>query len=250
MIGIIIQARTGSTRLPNKMIIPFFNGIGIFENILLRLKNRNLNIPIILATTKADADDVLVKIAEYHNISVFRGSEENVLERFIQTANYYGVEKIIRLCADNPFIDMKALEKQINEFERSEVDYWCYSLRNNTPTIKTHYGFWTEGVTLNVLKKVIESTNDELYLEHVTNYIYTNSKMFNIHYEYIPIEVEKEKNIRLTIDTEEDFNLAREIYSLAVENEIELAAEDMVRFIMPNKNWLKSMDKEIVKNLK
>ena len=123
------------------------------------------------------------------------------------------MDKIIRICADNPFLDMTALDLQIEEFNKMNVDYWCYALKDNMPTIKTHYGFWTEGVGLSSLKKVIEYTDEKLYLEHVTNFIYSNPKQFSIHFEPIQKSIEQEKNVRLTIDTEEDFKLGQKIYS-------------------------------------
>ena len=151
-LGIIIQARTGSTRLPNKMILPFYEGKGILETILMRLKNGKLDVPIVLATTTQPSDDILEEIGKRQNVFVFRGSSENVLDRFINATESHKFSKIIRICADNPFLDIEALKFQINSFEKSNVDYWCYSLSDQTPSIKTHYGFWTEGVKLETIK--------------------------------------------------------------------------------------------------
>ena len=249
-IGIIIQARSGSTRLPDKMILPFYQGNGILENILIRIKQENINIPIILATTSKAKDDQLVQVAQKNDVPVYRGSENNVLDRFIQAANTYKIEKIIRICADNPFLDMEALKNQISSLQSSFADYWCYALNDQTPTIKTHYGFWTEGVTLDALQRVSTLTDSTLYLEHVTNFIYTNKDSFRIHFKQIPHEIEDETNIRLTIDTKQDFELAKTIYVETIRNHINFSAKELTEFIKTKPEWIEKMKKEIHKNQK
>lgn len=250
MTGILLQARTGSTRLPQKMILPFYDNKGILEIIMQRLKDANLNIPIVLATTDNCSDNILEDIAKRNEILVFRGSESNVLNRFIKAAEHFKFEKIVRVCADNPFLDMVALKKQIELVNNSEFDYVCYSLSNNTPTIKTHYGFWTEGVKLSALKKIESRTNDLFYLEHVTNFIYTNYNYFSIHYEKIDKKIEIAKDIRLTIDTIEDFNLGKKLYSQLSHSNIQIRAELIVDYIKNNRTFVDIMRQQIQRNTK
>jgi spore coat polysaccharide biosynthesis protein SpsF len=250
MIGIIIQARTGSTRLPQKMTLPFYNGKGILETILLRLKEANPELPIILATTTNSNDDTIEEIANKQNISVARGSENNVLSRFILAAENNNIQKIIRICADNPFLDITALKHQIDSFKTSKADYWCYSKSDKTPTIKTHYGFWTEGVSLDSLKKIQGLTNEAIFQEHVTNYIYTYPKHFKIHFEEIDISIEHEYNVRLTIDTKKDFQTATEIYSELSSKNLSWEAKNIVEYIKTKPEWLSAMKNEIITNTK
>ncbi len=250
MIGIIIQARTGSTRLPKKMILPFFNEVGLLETMLIRLKKGVPDIPIILATTSNKNDDILEEIAKRNQIIVFRGSEMNVLERFIIAAKKNKLNKIIRICADNPFLDIAALKHQIDSFKKIETDYWTYSKSDNTPTIKTHYGFWTEGVTLRSLERVDKFTNEKLFQEHVTNYIYTHPDKFKIHFEKIDAEIENETEIRLTIDTAKDFEIAKKIYLELKINEIPCEAKQVVKYIKSKPEWLAIMKNEISTNTK
>lgn len=249
MVGIIIQARTGSTRLPNKMLLPFYNGNGILETILKRLTDTELNIPIILATTINSQDDKIEYIAQRNNVKVYRGSEDNVLERFIMAAEKNNIQKIIRICADNPFLDIEAIKFQIKKFKESDVDYWCYCKSDKTPTIITHYGFWTEGVKLETLKRILIKTNNSLYLEHVTNYIYSHTSDFKIHYEQISREIEKVYDIRLTIDTIEDFELSQKIYSTVI-NKIPFKSENIVVFVKDHPEWIQLMKNEINNNKK
>jgi len=249
MLGIIIQARLGSKRLPNKMILPFYGDKGIFELLIERIKNANLNVHVILATTTSSVDNKLVEIAKKNGIKAFRGSEINVLERYIKASEYYGFEKMIRICADNPFLDLNALRHQIKEFEKSDADYLCYARINGTPTIKTHFGFWAEGVKLKALKKIASVTDAGLYKEHVTNYIYTHPDQFSIVKLTIPSEVDQ-MDLRLTIDTAEDFNIAQSIYEKLIENSIPFNSTAIRHFIESRTDWLRVMISEIKKNEK
>lgn len=248
-LAIIIQARTGSTRLPNKMVRPFFEGKGIFEILIERIIAADFRVPVILATTINPADDILIEIAEKKGVSVFRGSEENVLERFIGAAEKFGVKKIIRVCADNPFLDLDSLKFLIEKSKKLHADYWCFAKNDGTPSIKTHYGFWAEGVSLDALIKTAELTKELIYQEHVTNYIYSNPALFSIFLQPIQQEVQA-LNIRLTIDTLEDFKIAQEVYLKAKEKQISLESVSLSAFVSQNKKWLEAMSTEIISNQK
>ena len=177
MLGIVIQARTGSTRLPNKMLLPFYASKGILELLLEKLRNSFNNLPIIVATTTNNRDDVIVELCLKNKIKYFRGSENNVLQRFIDVANKFSLTKIIRVCADNPFLSMEALSVLISKFPNSDLDYMSFQTSNRVPVIRTQYGFWTEAVTLIALKRIKKQTNSLNFLEHVTNYIYDHHKV-------------------------------------------------------------------------
>ena len=123
---IIIQARTGSTRLPRKMILPFYENEGIFSLLLKKLTSAFDKNDIILATSVNENNDVLVEIAEKYGINYFRGSENDVLQRFIDAAKEFNAENIIRVCADNPFLDIFYIELLIEKFEKFNCDYLSY----------------------------------------------------------------------------------------------------------------------------
>jgi spore coat polysaccharide biosynthesis protein SpsF len=173
-----------------------------------------------------------------------------VLERFIQAAEQFGFGKIVRICADNPFLDIFALEQLISQMEESESDYWCFSTGENLPTIRTHYGFWAEGVSLPALKKIRDLTGEPLYLEHVTNYIYTHPGSFRIISTPIDPMVDSEKRVRLTVDTEADFELSKTIYDHVVRQGIPVEARSLVSYIRSFPGWIRIMEREILKNTK
>ncbi len=240
----------GATRLPNKMMLPFYENEGIFELLVSRLLSAGLQMPIIVATTNSEQDNVLATVANDRGLSVYRGSEHNVLERFINAAKQFSVDRIIRICADNPLLDISALQHQITAFNNSDVDYWCYCTSESLPSIKTSYGFYTEGVTLDALEKVAEMTTEKLYIEHVTNYIYTHDTNFTIHKEEIPKTVSTNKSIRLTIDTPKDHELIKNIYTKLIEEHIVLEQEHIVAFIEKHPKWMEAMTTEMRNNIK
>lgn len=249
-IKIIIQARTGSTRLPQKMILPFYKNEGIFSLILKRLTSIVKKENIILATSTNENNDVLVDIAKNHGVNYFRGSENDVLQRFIDAADKYNADKIIRVCADNPFLDLEFLNFLLDNFEKSDYDYMSFSTSKGTPTIKTHYGFWAEAVTLNALNNVKSMTDENLYHEHVTNFIYANPDDFNIKFFNIPEEIESHDDIRLTIDTQVDFDIQKEIFNIVYEKNHNFNAFDVISFLNENQHYMKVMKDEILKNQK
>lgn len=246
-ITFIVQSRLGSTRLPNKILLPFFEGKNILSIIIDKLKS----IPdcrVILATTNNHKDDPLIDFAAAKEIPSFRGSEDDVLQRFIDAAHCFNAQKIIRVCSDNPFLDIESLKElaRISK-QQSDNDYISY-LVNEKPSIRTHFGFWTEYVTLNALKKVQVATQESIYHEHVTNYIYTHPNDFKIEWLKTPKVLQGREDIRLTIDTEQDFIDAQEIYKYYVDRNMTI--QDLVNYIDKDPRLIEKMKKEIKLNSK
>lgn len=246
-LAIIIQARMGSTRLPEKMIMPFYGDLTILDCLIQRIKETVDNIPIVLATTKNINDDRIEDIGINNNIFVYRGSEEDVLLRFIEAANMIKADSIIRICADNPFLSMNFLKILIKNIESKSIDYLSFCTSNGVPTIKTHYGLWTEFVKLDALNKIQELTDDMKYHEHVTNYIYDHSDKFNLKLIPIDINIEK-KEFRLTVDTEEDFFLSKKLYKKLIDLNLTIEPESFIHLL--DEQTLGIMKKQISKNSK
>ena len=247
-LGIIIQARLGSNRFPRKVLMPFYGGDTVLEYLIKRIRRAIDGIPIIVATSVEKIDDEIPDLLKGCNdVSVFRGDECNVLDRFIKCATEYGFKKVIRVCADNPFLDVKGLAGLISYMQEKNVDYAGYYIEE-TPAIKTHYGLWAEGVSLSALEKVAKKTNEKVYLEHVTNYIYENEKVFDIGKIGSRIELPISCPIRFTMDTERDYtNLRRVCELLQGEDE---CIESLLRVVQADGALLENMRKEIVLNKK
>lgn len=245
----IIQARTGSTRLPNKMLMPFADGKTILEIIVGRLQ-KYTSVQIVLATTVNKADDALADLGKKLGINVFRGDENDVLKRFIDAASNSGAQRIIRICADNPFLNAIAFNQLISFVENEpNVDYVGFWV-NERPSIKTHFGFWAEYVSLSALEKVSQVTKEKFYHEHVTNYIYEHPDDFTIKWIGTYSEITRRDDIRLTIDTQSDFETAKEIYrQIYTENE-NPAIENIISYLSDKTEFLEIMKREIDNNSK
>ena len=247
---IIIQARTGSTRLPQKMILPFYENEGIFSLILNRLTSNFNKEDIILATSSNPNNDVLVEIAERYGVNYFRGSEDDVLQRFIDAAKEFSADNIIRVCADNPFLDVFYIELLLEKFEQFDCDYLSFMTSDGTPSIKTHYGFWAEAVKLSALEKVKLFTDEKLYHEHVTNFIYANRDKFDVNFFEIIPEIDRHKDVRLTIDTQVDFDVQKEIFNKLNNYIPNFTSLNVIDFLEYNPHYLEVMKGEILKNQK
>ena len=250
--GIIIQARLGATRLPNKIILPYYKGLSIIELLIDKLKTNYSDIPFVVATTESRNDDRLVDMLQKKLMKVYRGSENDVLERFIGAAKVYKFDNIIRVCADNPFFDFEGTISLLNKHFESLSDYTGYAVQGEIPSIKSHLGLWGEVVTLKALEKANSLTKEKLYHEHVTNYIYENNNEFHVNLIKAPEILFERKDIRLTVDTKEDFEMSKEIYERLVSNikYQDSKPEDIVRFLDRNKKYLEIMKAQIYKNSK
>ena len=251
---IIIQARNNSTRCPNKVSKIFFENNTILDIIINRLKNNKFNIPVCIATTENEKDDEIYnKYNNKDNLLCFRGDENNVLDRFIKCAEYYKKEFVIRICSDNPFLSCKYLESLVETYinnQQYDYDYISYSLDGITPSIKTHIGIFSELVSLKALKRAFSETSESIYLEHVTNYIHSNINKFNILLLKKDFNTSFINNIRLTLDTKEDFDYLKNLY-----NELNIKNNDInfykiIIFLYEHKDFLDLMIKSINKNIK
>lgn len=245
MIGFVIQARTESTRYPNKIVLPFYESETIISLLINKLQD-NFKLPVILATSTNPSNDILENIAKEKNISCFRGSENDVLQRFIDAGETNNLEYLIRVCSDNPFIDIDRIKLLISTFDsNNKNDYYSFWV-NNSPSIKTHFGFWVEIVSLDALKKVKSYTNDSLYIEHVTNYIYTHPSLFKLL--WLEEKLELNPLIRMTIDTEADFNLCSDLFKIQINNKLNL--DNLIDYVSGNEEILNKMKKQIDINSK
>lgn len=244
--AIILQARTGSTRLPNKMNLELKNGLTIPGYIIKKIKERFKNVDIILATSSKAEDDSLEILAEKWDIDCFRGDENNVLKRFIDCTERFKITHLIRVCADNPFLDLDLLEELLQVGVSSESEYCSFEL-NGIPVIKTHSGVFCEFVTTSALKKIAALTDLPLFCEHVTNYIYTHPETFIINWLSLPDQFKKLSEIRLTVDTMTDF---LNVQTILANLEEPINTSKILRYVNQNEYLKATMLGEINANQK
>lgn len=246
--GIIVQARVGSSRLPFKVVLPFDKTKAIIEIILDGLIKHGKKIPVVLATTSSANDDVLCRVAGNMGVDCLQGPEEDVLMRFILAAEQHGFERIIRICADNPFLDVPGTMELLNEDD--SFDYVSCRLQGGLPSIKSHIGLWGEVVSLEALRKIRKETSSKLYYEHVTNYIYGHPDSFSIKWIDAPAIVYNRHDIRLTIDDMEDFNLGKELLYKMKQAGMEVNPANIVAFLDQHPQYLDLMKGQIKKYTK
>src|SRR5258708_204542 len=128
MIGIVVQARMGSTRLPGKILKPIGTK-SLLEHIVFRLGLLRHKTQIVIATTTLLTDDVLEVFCRSRHIDYFRGSDSYMLERYFLCAKQYRFTSIVRLTGDNPFTDIEELDRLIDLYESSGADF-CHSFKS------------------------------------------------------------------------------------------------------------------------
>lgn len=204
-IGIIIQARTGSKRLPAKVL----NNIGstsMLQFLIKRLKKINLIDHIIVATSNRKSDDLIVEhLKKNKNIKIFRGSLNNVLQRFYECAREYKLDVVIRVTADDPFKDPEVIKKGLRIFLENNYDYVSNTIIPSYPE-----GIDIEIFSYESLKKAFTNAKKNSEKLHVTPYIWKNKEFFNV---YNFKDSKDNSSVRLTCDYEEDFVFLNKIYS-------------------------------------
>ena len=161
---IIIQARLSSKRFPSK-ILSKINGSTIIDFMLSRLKYLKFNCQFWLATSINKTDDRIEKIFS-KKINVFRGKEEDVLDRYYTLATQENAKHIIRLTSDCPFVDPSIIEKAVLEYEQGKFDYVSNVSERSYPD-----GLDVEVFNFKTLKNTFIYCKDELMREHVTPYM-------------------------------------------------------------------------------
>ena len=247
-IGIIVQARLGSTRLPRKILLEFYDGMTLLETVINNLRKVR-NAQIIVATSVNPNNDELEAFLKEHSVTVFRGSEDDVLSRFIGAAEANGVNGIVRICSDNPFLDWHGVEALIEKAKTSDADYIGYRI-NDTPSIRTHFGFWGEYVTLSALKRVAATTDEKPAHEHVTIHVYTHPDEYKCEWIECPAFLQGRNDIRLTVDNPDDFENAQSVFNALHESNPDFGLDDVVKYIDEHSELRVSMKQMIDNNQK
>ena len=206
MIGCIIQARMGSTRLPGKAMLSVENDKTVLHFVIKQLQNCKLIDKIIVATTTLEDDNKIANFSKDLAIDCFRGSSDNVLDRYYQCAKEYSVSTIVRIPSDKPLIDPEIVDKLVSMFRNNSYDYITNFLSN--PTFPS--GEEVEVFSMNGLKKAWKEAILPSEREHVTPYFSNNEDKFEI------THIENSENlshIRCAVDRMEDLELVRLIVS-------------------------------------
>lgn len=229
-ISAIIQARMGSTRLPKKTFIDLC-GKPLLFHVVERLKYSRYINSIIVATTNLPQDDIIENWAKENCINFFRGSVQNVLNRYYEAAKKFDSDLIVRVTADDPFKDYRIIDHAIETLIENKLDFVC---NNNPPTYPE--GLDVEVLTYNCLKKCYENAKSNSQKEHVTQYIHQNLDKFKIKN---IISNKNYSNYRWTIDTSEDYVFVNKIYRILYKQDSIFLTEEIYDLLESNKEFLK-----------
>lgn len=246
----IVQARIGSSRLSAKILKTLYDK-SLLEHIVERIKaSRKIN-TIVIATTLADSDDIVCEISRKIGVNFFRGSEDNVLDRFFHAARTYQADIVVRCTADDPFKDPVIIDKAIELLLEGKYDYCSNTIEPTYPE-----GLDIEVFTMSVLEQAYHEARLNSEKEHVTPYIWKNPQLFKIHNFKNDMDLSA---LRWTIDYENDHTFAKEIYKrlyptkkIFLMNDIldilakEPAIGKINNNITRNEGYKKSIDKEVI----
>jgi len=228
--GILIQARLSSSRLPGKMLMEI-GGFPLVEYVYKRCLHSRGGELVAILTSVEKSDDPLFDFCSKKRIPVFRGSLDNVLERYVRASEEYGLDYVVRVCGDSPFVDVSLMDKMIKKAHEDCLDY--VSAENVVD------GFLSEVVSGKTLKAVLEQTDKPLDLEHVTLYIRHNmdkfkSTLFNVEGDVV------DNGISITVDTIDDLWLCGAIAQALMPGKgcdgFDFIQEDVMRAIHQGEN--------------
>ena len=197
-----------SSRLPGK-VLKEIDGEAMLGHVVARARQAKTIDEVVVATTTEPEDAQIEKYCQEHNIPVYRGSLNDVLDRFYQAARIYHAGAVVRLTADCPLLDPGVVDHTVEVFLQSGVDFAANRL---PPPFKRTYpiGLDTEVCTFAALEQAWKEARAPYEREHVMPYLYDVDGRFNI----IRVDYEQDYgDLRWTVDTPEDLELVRQVFA-------------------------------------
>ncbi len=199
----LVQARMGSTRLPNKVMKPVIDGIPMIELLLSRLSKAEEVSQIVVATSVDPRNQPLVRHINDLGYACEQGSENDVLDRFVQAAQAHQADVVVRVTGDCPLVDPDLVDEAIRQFKQAKVDYFS---NTNPPTYPD--GLDLEVCTFAALKKAWQETNEPFDREHVTPYLREN-----VQFSKAVMQYSKDlSTLRWTVDEPADFTVIEAVF--------------------------------------
>jgi spore coat polysaccharide biosynthesis protein SpsF len=200
----IVQARMGSTRLPGKVMLPLL-GQPVLSRVMRRAGRARTLDEVVVATTTRPDDDAVVALAEREGWPVVRGSETDLLDRYLLAARAHDAEVVVRITSDCPLIDPDVIDATVDAFHAADVDYASNTLE--PPTYPR--GLDVEVVSRPALERAGREDADPAWREHATPFVYRHPELFRLL--RVPAD-DDHSDLRWTLDTPEDYRLISRIY--------------------------------------
>ena len=203
-IAAIVQARMGSTRLPGKVLMNM-EGKTVLARVVGRLRRATRLDEIVVATTASVADDAIVQECHQLEVEYFRGSENDVLDRYCRAARVRAAGVVVRVTSDCPVIDPQLVDETVGIFQQKGADYASNVFPRSYPR-----GLDTEVFTIAALEQACRDAHAPYQREHVTPYFYEHPELFRLASLRGQLDYSQ---YRWTLDTAEDLMLLRTIYA-------------------------------------
>lgn len=234
----VVQARSGSTRLPGKVLLKLA-GKSVLEHIVARASKSRYIKEVIVATTILKEDLMIVKLCSLKGIRVYCGSENDVLDRYYQVGRLYGADHIVRITADCPLIDPSVIDKVAEFHLKSKADYTANVVQYSYPD-----GEDTEIFTFATLKKAWKKGILSSEREHVTPYILKHPELFHIEGVKLMHDLSGK---RWTLDNREDYMFIRAIYKKLYKKNNIFGMKEILRFLKLNPQ-IEKINQHIARN--
>jgi spore coat polysaccharide biosynthesis protein SpsF len=203
-----IEARMGSSRLPGKTLAPVYGGMPLLECVVRRFRACRELDEVVVATTVERGDDVIVEWCATNGVSVFRGSEENVLARVAGATQQYAADAIVQMGADSAYLDYQLIDQLVGSYRSGTYDFVCN-------TLKLTYPLGIYGHVVRAEKLLALNRRDDLSEKDksdVLRYIWEHPESYAILNIEAP-ESLRHPELRLTIDYPEDMEQAKNVYA-------------------------------------
>jgi len=225
-IGIIIEARTESTRLPAK-ILKKINGITILEFLIDRIKKQNFIKNIIIATSDLKKDDSIINICKKNKVKYFRGHKVDLINRVSSAAKKFAITDIVQLTSDNPLIDISILKKLYNIYIKNNFDIVSNSFHRTYP-IGTDIRIFS-------LEKLIKNSNKVFgkNRQHTCYYFLKNQKKIKS-FNLVAKNNLNRPDLRLTLDYKEDFIVLKKVISELKKKNAYFNLSKIIKFLDKN----------------
>lgn len=197
-IGLFVQARLTSQRLPGKVLIEVA-GRPLLAYLLERLARCRRVSRIVVLTSRDPADDPLAAFCRRQGAECFRGDLHNVAGRFADALDYYGFGAFVRISGDSPLLDQALVDRAIDEFQTGNHDLVTNVFPRSYPT-----GQSVEVVSAEAFRRALAAMSEPIHLEHVTPYLYENHHGFRIFNISVTPEL---REVRLSVDTKADLDV-------------------------------------------
>ena len=202
---VVIQARMSSSRLPGKVLMPLA-GESMLARVVRRVGGARRVDRVLVATSTAAGDDPVAGEAARLGVDCFRGSLNDVLDRFLQAARWAGADRVVRVTADCPLIDPGLIDRVVDALAGDRADYASNFLERAYPR-----GLDCEAMTLAALAAAGEEADQPYQREHVTPYLYQHPEKFRL----ASVRCGRDlAAMRWTVDTAEDLEFVRGVYGL------------------------------------